>query len=262
MNDISKSYYKFHLDKWGKPQQYKSIELHPILLIDEDYYTLFSKLMCHNKNIIADRDILKMSYLKFVIYVLSASWKEEVYLDLIKLLEYITKQKVDVKFENINYPPESYSDIKLYLDIGGELITEVEFDYIREMILHQNGLSIEYVNEYDPSLEESLNFINRNSNLTLEEQIFSFVAEAGQPINKFSDYTFYQFQKHFGRLSLNVEYKAFKPLEVSGQISFKNGGQIDHWLTHTPEKGRYSDILIKKESYVNDSDIFKSSKTI
>jgi hypothetical protein len=47
------------------------------------------------------------------------------------------------------------------------------------------------------------------------------------------------------------QYRMIKPLEVSGQIKFKNGGGIENYLYHKRDKGRYDSILIDANQYMD-----------
>lgn len=256
MNSIAESYYKKSLDKWGKPQVYKNIKLHPIKIVDEDMYYKLNDLMGYNKNRIPDKDVLKMSYMKFICYTMSIVQEKDLVAELEEFMKYITKEDVSIIIEYKKYPVESIADFSFYMIVNEISYTESDFDNIREMILQQNGLSIEYVNEFDPTLEDSLAFINRKNNHTLEDEVFAMSTGLCVPISHFEDYTYYQFKKQFDRLCLFIDYNTLKPLEASGQISFKSGG-VNHWLHHFPEKGRYDSVLIGKSNFTESSDLFK-----
>ena len=57
--------------------------------------------------------------------------------------------------------------------IDGIEISEYEFDEMREIILEQNGLSIEYVEEYHPDLEQKLALLE-GGNLSFEDEVLRF----------------------------------------------------------------------------------------
>lgn len=271
-------------DITGLPQTYKNIIIKPLLLSDYKYYRTINTHLSICKDYIPNRDIIKMSMLKFITYVYSVEMNEakeekiNIIGDILALFKHVFQlstgniDDIDIVFEHRN--PEdrdiiSYQDINLKLKMfllikSGEenlLYTEKDFEEIREIILRQNGISLDYVNQFNPQLEESLLFVNKNSNYAdFEEQIFSFGAYMRlEPKYVCDNFTFYQFKKYIQRINLFTEYTMLKPLEASGQVKLKSG-EISHWLSHVKEKGRYDDILISKDVFVKESDIFKASQ--
>jgi hypothetical protein len=80
------------------------------------------------------------------------------------------------------------------------------------------------------------------------------------PVKKIKNiYTIYQFNKTIERLHIIEDYESFKGLESAGFIKLKKG-EISHWLSHVPKRGRYDDLLIKKETFIKENDIFKVSQ--
>jgi len=246
MNPNVSKIYDIEKDILGEPQEYKGIKFYPIKLLGESKYkNLFHNLLCYPKNTIPDKKVLKMFYLKFILRVMGFDKKD----DLEDFLRHICRtDKIQILFEDI----ESLADIeniKFYIQFGDVKITEYEFDDIREIILQQNGSSIEYINKYDASLEEKMQFINKEFNeLTFEENIFTFCCLSGLSISDLKDYTMYQFKKHSTRLSLWRNYEAFKPVEVVNPS--KDGKEvIKHYLTHVDDNDRYGAILIKRKDF-------------
>jgi len=251
MNKSAQKYYDENKNIWGLSQNYKGIELYPIRIADTKYQQLFYELMTHPKNYIADRQVIKMSYLKFLMYVIAENADiKNIEEKITDFLKYITKND-DITFsgeglEIIN----SYSDFSIKCKIGDVIFTERDLDNIREIILEQNGLSIEYVESYQSKLEEQLIYFNKaNSDMTIEDEITIFCVLAGLKINEISDYTVYQFQKHFARLLLLEDYRLYKPLLISGQIEIKSGDGIKNYSSHIKKSRRYDGILIPAEEF-------------
>lgn len=266
MNDFVLKTYDEINDIWGLPQNYKGIDIYPIKLIDTKYKNIFYRLFAYPKNYIPDKLILKMSYLKFILYVIQSMFPVDEYNiqeQLTLFLKYALKTEDVFIIWNIEDNPQNLEDLVLSIKIGDAFFDEWDFDNIREIVLQQNGLSIEYVEEYNPELEEKLNFENRkNSDVNFAEEIFSFCAVMKKTIYEIQDYTIYQFKKQLERINLLNEYELYKPLEASGQIKMKDGVEIRHYLSHIKKSGRYDSILINKDSYVEKSDIFKATESI
>lgn len=270
LNDNATKYYDDSLDKWGKPQTYKGVKLYPIKLKNEKIYKRLLSLLAIPKNSYKDRDIIKASYLNFIFLILPHMTDEngnlvfeDIYDNFIEVFEHVTQQQCSVEYKAIVEKPEKITDFKYYMTIGETRFTSNDFDNIREIVLEQNALPIEYVNEYIKELEDRMSMTQKGKQgATFEEELFSFCSEMKILIDELEDrYTFYQFRKHFSRVELIVEYELFKPLESSGQIKLKNG-TIKHWLETIPRRGRYDSILIRKSDFEKDNDVMKVSKQV
>jgi hypothetical protein len=257
--------YDTTLDIWGEPQEYRGIKFYPIKLKDLKYQKLMYGLFGYPKNYIPDKTILKLSYLKFLFYVVQpALHKTDIKDELIEFFKFVTRSENVTISENIDdVETLTIDDIYIKVTIDGLVIYEDQMEMVREMILKQNGISVDYIEEYNTDLEEKLKFLNKNNDFTFEEEIFTFCSMMKRTIHEIQEYTLYQFKNHMERLFLFIDFELFKPLEMSGQISLKDGKKgeiIKHYLSHIPQTThRYDAILIQKDKYVAESDIFKAS---
>jgi len=259
LNNIISSIYDNNNDIWGNPQKYKDINFYPLKLKEQQYKKIFYNLFCFPKNSIQDKDILKMSYLKFLIIILAGSNRPELIKDLTSFFQHITQEnKIEILYgENKNIKDE-LSKITLKFIIGEVEFTESEFDNIREIILEQNGTSIDFIEQYNPELEEKLNTFNKTADTTeFKDEVFAFCSLLGKTITEIGEYTLFQYKIHIEKLLLLQEFQLYKPLEISGQITLKKG-EIKHFLSSSKKSGRYDSILIGKESFKNTGDIFKA----
>jgi hypothetical protein len=249
MNNIVSKCYEESNDIWGLPQKYKDLLLYPIKLIDKKYQNLFYNLLTYPKNSIADKETIKMSYLKFL-YI--HGMKDHIINNnLLDFLSYITHQnKISISEKIKNYPINSYSDFELELVVGDQKFSEYDFDNIREIILEQNGLSIEYVNEFNMEFEKSLEYIYKKNKMTNEDQISIYCILSGYNLEDVKNYTWYQFNKLYERLLIYEDYKLYQPLLTSGQVELKKG-KIDHYGIHLGKKGRYDSMFINVDEFVD-----------
>jgi hypothetical protein len=265
MNSIVKQYYNETNDIWGYPQKYKGIELYPLTLKDSKYIDLFYQLLLYPKNYIPDRQVIKMSYLKFLLSVIQSNIDPEkknidLSRNLIDFLKFITKK------ENIKYAYSINEDIEeplmainIKIIIDEVELMEMDFDNLREIILEQNGMWIEYIEDYNPGLEEKLRFINRSSNgINFKDELFVYASLMNIPMKQLEDITLYQFKNQLERLIMIMDYELIKPLEISGQIKSKDGSEIvKHYFTHSIRNGRYSSIMISENAFFKNSGIDK-----
>ena len=258
MNDFVASIYSRENDIWGYPQVYKGVKFHPILLKDVFYKDIIYSTFGIPKNHIQDAMILRMSYLKFLLWVAErgVTNKDNTFENkLKKFLRYCTKEEeIKISFkEDITHPIET-ERIQLSIHIGDTVFTEHEFDNVREIILEQNGVGIEYVEAYNGDLEKILSNQTRNSEIStsLGDEVFTLCCMLGVPIQAIENYTMHQFQSHLRRGVLLADYYVYRPLEASGQITLKKG-EIKHFLAGLPDMGRYDSILVREDIFMQSS---------
>jgi len=257
MNSVVAKIYDHNKDLWGYPQEYKGIKIYPIKLKDLKYQNLFYTIFMQPKNYIPEKEIIKMAYLKFLLYYISSSMGIEIKKmneDLVDFLQYITKCD-NISFWVKELPNKNSFTIAWNIDDAN--FTENDFDNIREIVLEQNGFSIEYVEGYIQDLEESLAFMNRYATeRTLQDDVFTLCALANKSVIDFEDYTLHQFKHHLERMMLLEDYRLYNPLVVSGQVTLKHG-KIEHYFKHIPKAGRYDSLIFSKDKF---DDQFKNPK--
>lgn len=260
-NQLKKVYIKEN-DFWGLPQTFKSIKFYPLKLKDVEAINLFYKIFQYPKNYIADKKILKLSYLKYLTYVVQYSVNsggKEISNGLLKYLKMCTKQEnVEYIYDTSNFDGENLDGLIMRIKIGEQEFNETDFDIIRGIILEQNGLSIDYVESFNPELEEFLAYTGGELKDTdFEDQVFTFASLMNKTVNEVGEYTLYQFKKHFSRLVHILDYQLYSPLEISGQIKSKSGGKIvKHYMIHLPEQKRYDSVLISQDVFLTENPDF------
>jgi len=263
MNSAVEQIYDRNNDLWGEPQVYQGVNIHPIKLKDMKYHNLFRELFMYPKNTIPEKEIIKMSYLKFLLTVVPLSSGIKISIDemrnkVIDFLQYATKEE-KVGIEIKSHPSKKDAFI-LEVNVSDIILTERDFDNIREIVLEQNCFSIEYVEGFISDLEESLAFVNRHAkDRTLEDEVFTFCVLTNKSIKEVEEYTLHQFRFHLERVMLLEEYRLYKPLVVSGQITLKYG-EIEHYAKHIAKSGRYDSILIKRDDFEEEIKELQPSK--
>jgi hypothetical protein len=263
VNDFLKKTYVPENDLWGFPQEYKGVKFYPLKINETEYLNILYSIFSYPKNYIPDKQILKMSYLKFILYIVQLSISSdgnEIRDNLVKFLKHVTKNEdVAIAFISSGGPINNLDAIVIKLKIGDVVFMEHDFENIREIILEQNCIGIDYVEQYHPELEKKLQDSKQseNSGITFTDEILIFCALTRKSIFELSEYTIFQFTNQFEHLMTLQDYIMYKPLEVSGQIKMENGGEIKHYFSKNKKRGRYDSILIRKDAYINSSDIFK-----
>ena len=69
--------------------------------------------------------------------------------------------------------------------------------------------------------------------------------------------TLYQFKQQLIEVMRLENFELYSPLEVSGQIKAKNGGQVvQNFWNHSEKEGRYASILIDRDKFMQESGQF------
>lgn len=246
----------------GKDENNKdiNIELYPVKLFDFEMFEIFQQIMCLPKDYIYEKQIMKMSYLKFLLAVLQNVYSKD--FDFKQLVEsflnYITKQIChvvevvdDIKDQDIIFHYEVY--------IGEVILTEIDFDNIRKIVLEQNGSSLEFIESFNPQLQESLDFFNRNSKAPdiLEKiDIYTVISKIDE--SQMREWTRAEFERKYTKLGIYENWKIFQPLVSSGQIELKGSNKLlDPFDQVKVSKDRYEAILVSKEKMMSENAIFK-----
>jgi len=269
MDNIVAKTYKEINDVFGLPQEYKGIKIYPLKMKEEGYIELMYSLLGQPKNHIPVKEIIKMSYLRFLLYVVFYKKKTyaEVGDDLIKFLSHVLrtdKISIDAKIED--RPGDEFDRMSLYLKVDDAVLKEDEFRHIREIILEQNGVGVRVIDDFDPSLEgafRSFNIMGQGGqeSITLSDEIFTFCALMNKDVSETSDYTLFQFKMQMEKAMALLNYKLYRPLEAAGEIEVK-GGKIPHFLYHSNRnRGRYDSMMISKQEFLK-SDIFKAASGV
>lgn len=250
MNEILLKNYVASNDIFGYPQSYRGIDFYPIKVKDVKFISSFYNIFTYPKHHIVDKKILKMSYLKFVIG--QSSNPQKMTNDIQEFLEHITHKEVAV-LNNSSPSNFNFDSIAFKIIIDGIEFSENDFDDIREIILEQNGSSIEYVNEYHPELEQILLKIHSSSDITFQDEIFTISVLMKKHVSEIGEYTLFQLQNIMERMVVLKQFDLYQPLVVSGQITLKNDGEIKPYLYHLGKRGRYDEIKTTPQKVVERS---------
>lgn len=242
---------------WDEYLVYKNIKLYPFLMKDYDLFEELISILLFDKNKIPDIKIIKMSYLKFLFFVVPYMVDEsgnKVYKDIIdkinSLFKYILK---DQSFE---FLMDNNEKIFINVNVKDEniLLTEHEFEKIRKLILCQNAIPVldnRIHPELQAELEENMKFLSKmqgHIDGTMEDQIVSYKCEMKfDTYNLIKEMSIYQFRKELVRLDLIKDYQIYKTASMSGMVTFDS--PITHWRSHISDKPDYSGLLMDKNEF-------------
>lgn len=232
---------------FGLPIQYKGINIHPVKIIDcQEFYDSVRCLLVP-KNKMQDIEIIKMSYLKFIL-VLSVQGHPY-------MMEYLQSlMKITLKADNITFAENDKG--KLILNVDNKYqITESDFDKIKKVITEQNLIQIDE-QILDPELEQKIKeakeFLQkRNGKMAdLEQQIVAYHCAFKMPYEEIGKLTIYQFHKGIERMNLIKTSDALQGAMYSGMISIKDDSSLPNWLSYIENNSDpYKDVLMSKSEF-------------
>ena len=260
MNEEITKLYNSTNDLFALPQIYKTISFYPIKVKDQIEQNLLYKIFAQPKQYINKKEIVKLSYLKFILYAFGD--EKTVEKEIITILEHITRKSVKIGYDLFNRNKDiSIENVMMKIMIDDIIFDEQEFDNIREIVLQQNGLSVDYVEAYRPDLEKKMEFFSFGNDIDFVDEIFTFAVQMRLGMEEIGQMTNYQLSNMVERLFVGKNYDMLKPLEVSGQIKLKSG-EIKPYLYHmNNKKGRYDQLLIPQDQWEDrNKDLMESSK--
>jgi hypothetical protein len=263
MNNDAKKYYSELKSVFGMPQVYKGLELFPLKIKDFMFHEQFYQLFTYPQSSLSSKypEIFKMSYLKFLFYVLDKMLNPDQDPDksiekkLQEFMNYITHRR-DIKFSK-----ETIGDTNFFITmkVGRNNFTENDFKNIREIILEQNGISIDFVEEYNEMLERDLEFLHKDiDKYDFKDQIFALGALLHKDIKDIESNTLYQ-MKNLLESASNLQAYLLQtiPLTEAGE-NYK----FQQMIKHLGNKSRYAEVLKSDEEFKAETSYFKSDKDI
>lgn len=226
--EIYKNYYEELT--FDDPIDYKGLLLYPVSIKKINKFLQSSSVLRIQKEYIPDKEIIKMSYLKFLMTNIDKEkeeYGESLTFDLLALCFMIC-----MRIEEIS--------IRLFIDEGGKTklilngveIDENEFDYLRKLILYQNlpNYDDELMNpDLKNDLEEADKIKNGGEETEdFEHLIANLVIGTGMNIDDVKNLPIRKFYIIGQVMDRKLHYSIYKQASVGGFVEFKQ--PITHYL--------------------------------
>ncbi|QJI52496.1 hypothetical protein [Psychrobacillus phage Perkons] len=231
---------------WGKPTIYKKLPIYPVKMLDIfDFYDYVQCLLLP-KNVSQDVNVIKMTYLSFLINVTN----DDGYLYIRQFLFDLLKLAFRVDDVNITQNKKG----KFIIHINDIQLSEKDFDKIKLIIAEQNLVDIDEEirdAELEKKMREAREFLARRSGkmADLEQQITAYHCASNLRYEDIENLTIYQFRKGLARFDLIKTADIIQSARYSGMVSFKDESNIPTWLSHIEDRDKDEDILMSKESF-------------
>lgn len=229
---IKEEIFKNYYDEltFDDPIDYKGLLLYPVSIRKINKFLQSSSVLRIQKEYIPDKEIIKMSYLKFLMTNIDKEkeeYGESLTFDLLALCFMIC-----MRIEEIS--------IRLFIDEDGKAklllddveINETDFDYLRKLILYQNlpNYDDELMN---PDLKNDLEQADKIKNggeetEDFEHLIANLVIGTGMNIDDVKNLPIRKFYIIGQVMDRKLHYSIYKQASVGGFVEFKR--PITHYL--------------------------------
>lgn len=226
--EIYKNYYEELT--FDDPIDYKGLLLYPVSIRKINKFLQSSSVIRIQKEYIPDKEIIKMSYLKFLMTNIDKEkeeYGESLTFDLLALCFMIC-----MRIEEISIRLFIDEDGKAKLILNGVEIDENEFDYLRKLILYQNlpNYDDELMN---PDLKNDLEQADKIKNggeetEDFEHLIANLVIGTGMNIDDVKNLPIRKFYIIGQVMDRKLHYSIYKQASVGGFVEFKQ--PITHYL--------------------------------
>lgn len=226
INECYESYFTF-----DEPIAFKDrLLLYPVLMKDYFTFLLALPILKIDKNSIANEDIIRMSYLEFVIRIINDNKKED---EKTSAYELMLAAILELCFHyngKMMYGIDSRG--KSYLKIGTTYLNSKDFDKMKDLILAQNfpGYKDNYIN---PELEKELAEADRIRNgdikpCSIEKHIMAVVISSSMTLKEVYELSVRKFKIALEMIDKKMHYVMMRNASMSGMVKFKE--DIKHYL--------------------------------
>lgn len=229
---IKEEIFKNYYDEltFDDPIDYKGLLLYPVSIRKINKFLQSSSVLRIQKEYIPDKEIIKMSYLKFLMTNIDKEkeeYSESLTFDLLALCFMIC-----MRIEEISIRLFIDEDGKTKLILNGVEIDENEFDYLRKLILYQNlpNYDDELMNpDLKNDLEEADKIKNGGEETEdFEHLIANLVIGTGMNIDDVKNLPIRKFYIIGQVMDRKLHYSIYKQASVGGFVEFKQ--PITHYL--------------------------------
>lgn len=229
---IKEEIFKNYYDEltFDDPIDYKGLLLYPVSIRKINKFLQSSSVLRIQKEYIPDKEIIKMSYLKFLMTNIDKEkeeYGESLTFDLLALCFMIC-----MRIEEISIRLFIGEDGKANLILNDVEINENDFDYLRKLILYQNlpNYDDELMN---PDLKNDLEQADKIKNggeetEDFEHLIANLVIGTGMNIDDVKNLPIRKFYIIGQVMDRKLHYSIYKQASVGGFVEFKQ--PITHYL--------------------------------
>lgn len=229
----------------GLPTEYKGLKIYPVKIVDSDEFYNLVECLAIPKNDFQEPEIIRMSYLEFLLAMAQHQEGYEVIRKLLLLYAMIFRtDNIDIEVDDRNM---------VFMVVDGIKLHEMDFDKIKSIIGEQNLVDLEdelMDLETKNEIREAEKFLARKKKekgANLEQQIIAYHCAMGTSYEEIMQLTIFQFHRGLVRADYIQNAQALNQARYSGMVEFKDEKSLPHWLDNIEEAGKHSDSIISLE---------------
>lgn len=235
---------------YDKPVPYKGLLIYPALMSEYIVFHWAVSSLLLDKNSTPDINVISMSYLSYLYYLLKKDNKAP-YLLMLKYLFLIVlhideKDEDRIKFYELE-------DGKAYFSIDNKQYDSEDLINIKKIIFEQNCIS-----DIDESIQKEVRDAmekaeeykmkqNAYKMCSLEEQMICVSISSPYKLEDIYKLTIRKFSKMLQRIDHKLHYQIYLNAEMSGMVEFKNKDAVVHWMNDLSNKDKYQDVKVDME---------------
>ena len=221
---------------WEIPIEIYGLHIYPVMMRNiYEFYDSISTLQINpmELNFVGLSEALStLSYLELAIFFAKndKTFQER--------LNTILKLAFRVSDESIRVNNKDGKLALIVVQNGKEIeISSGKFNRVKDLICYQNAVEVVDLKENQRILEANrrVDSLNSNSDLTIEDQIFSVAAISQIDIKDIERWSIYRFKRMTESHDNIINYKIFKSAEMSGFVTFKGGNPFKSWMTKSKD---------------------------
>ncbi len=267
--------YDLSKDAFGEPQDFYGVNVYPFMI--KDYETIHKVGLLYLNNTIEEEQMFQtMSLLKYLLFISDMSKDKIIAKTLKEILEKVFRQKVKFQFsvssksERLDYEDdftvliylneylsdkELYKYVKMlrfyiYLPESDKTIYESMFKKLKDLILFQNYLPaddyrVTSKKAYDRLETTRQNMFNKHQGRGIFQDmvLYKIITQENLDYIK-NNVTWKMFKATIDRYDKIINFTTIKPLEMSGQISYKNKKhKTDNWSDYIKPRSYYDGVI-------------------
>lgn len=215
---------------WGNPTYYKDIPIYPVKMQDAELFYKLATSLNIPKGTIQEPEIIKMSYVKFLLFMPNVDPSFE---DV--LIRFVSLLKMVFKAESVRFDVNDKGRISVLID-DYYSFRESEFPKIRAIIAEQNLIKLEdesYMNpEFRKKLKEAEEFMARKAGevTPLDQRVIAYKCVMKSTYDEVRNMTIYQFTKELERIAHIKESDSLKQAVYSGMVNMKENAKLPSWM--------------------------------
>jgi hypothetical protein len=227
---------------YSRPFQYKQIILYPVCMDQILEFLMYKEsIIIRKDSTFRDRNIIKMTYMDFLIYCFNHPELDEKY----KINGLHNYYQVAILLLQMVCKDQEFKIVDKYLYINNVKITSEIFDDLRRIIILQNDIDFD-IDEFihydtEKALKKAENATNKDAdNANIEDYIDSLSIAIGYSEEQIMKMSIRKFWRYIKRYNLYENYTICKTAEQSRMVKYKE--PIKHWITSIDGKDKYKDL--------------------